>query len=127
MIGNKIGKAGEDIAVIFLERRGFAILERNYWKPYGEIDVICEKDSVIHFIEVKSVTSDLSSVSRERVRPEDNIHSHKLRRLGRVIQAFLSKKDFRERDWVFDVCVVRMDLVSKRASVRFIENQVIPE
>ena len=112
MIGNKIGKAGEDIAVIFLERRGFAILERNYWKPYGEIDVICEKDSVIHFIEVKSVTSDLSSVSRERVRPEDNIHSHKLRRLGRVIQAFLSKKDFRERDWVFDVCVVRMDLVS---------------
>lgn len=127
MIGNKIGKAGEDIAVIFLERRGFAILERNYWKPYGEIDVICEKNSVIHFIEVKSVTSDLSSVSRERVRPEDNIHSHKLRRLGRVIQAFLSKKNFRERDWVFDVCVVRMDLVSKRASVRFIENQVIPE
>ena len=50
-----VGEIGEEIACQFLERKGFKILERNYRKPWGEIDIIAEKDGVIRFVEVKAV------------------------------------------------------------------------
>jgi putative endonuclease len=39
-----------------LERLGYLILEQNWRRPWGEIDVIAEKDKVIHFVEVKAAT-----------------------------------------------------------------------
>ena len=47
---------GENIAVRFLVKHNFSILERNYTKKWGEIDIIAEKSSKLYFIEVKSVT-----------------------------------------------------------------------
>lgn len=79
----KIGKTGEDVACKFLVKHGFEIVERNYTRKWGEIDIIasrsiCEqKRSIfngkgkkigrqkIHFIEVKTTSCDLSNVSRE--------------------------------------------------------------
>src|SRR3989344_2519447 len=52
----KIGRLGEDIAVKYLENKGFLVIERNYLKKCGEIDVIAKKAGITHFIEVKSVT-----------------------------------------------------------------------
>lgn len=51
---NEIGKLGEDRAVEFLIENSFKILERNYrYSPY-EIDIIAEKEKIIHFVEVKT-------------------------------------------------------------------------
>lgn len=48
------GKYGEDLAVSFLQKRGFEILERNYRNRKGEIDVIALlKNELLVFIEVK--------------------------------------------------------------------------
>ena len=52
----KIGQLGEDIACKFLMKHGFSILERNYTKKWGEIDVIAEKGKKLYFVEVKSVS-----------------------------------------------------------------------
>ena len=52
----KSGKVGECIAVKFLENKGFEIIEQNYRKKYGEIDIIAQKGKILHFIEVKSVS-----------------------------------------------------------------------
>ena len=49
------GELGEKICSAYLSKKGFNILERNYTKKYGEIDIIAQKDGVIHFIEVKSI------------------------------------------------------------------------
>ena len=58
-IANPLGKKGEDIAVNFLKKKGYQILERNYRKQYAEIDIIAlssQKDILV-FIEVKTRSS----------------------------------------------------------------------
>lgn len=56
-ITNPVGKKGEDIAVEYLKKKGYKILERNYRKQYAEIDIIGEKDQTVVFFEVKTRTS----------------------------------------------------------------------
>lgn len=52
----KIGDFGEDIAEMFLVKRGFKILERNHLRKWGEIDIIAKKSRRLYFIEVKTVS-----------------------------------------------------------------------
>ncbi|HEY4512398.1 MAG TPA: YraN family protein [Candidatus Paceibacterota bacterium] len=127
MIGNKTGKLGEDIAALFLERRGFHVKYRNYWKPYGEIDLICEKAGKLHFIEVKTVSCLPAGTAHENYHAEQNVHRYKLKRLGRVIQSFLMKREYKDMDWQFDICVVTIDNQQKKAKVKLIENELLPE
>lgn len=49
------GNAAEDRAADFLQKEGFAIVERNFYaKKMGELDIIAAKEGVLHFVEVKS-------------------------------------------------------------------------
>ena len=52
------GQTGEDIACTFLKENGFEVLDRNYSKKWGEIDIVAEYMGIVHFFEVKSVTHD---------------------------------------------------------------------
>lgn len=63
------GELGEELAVCFLIRQGWNILARNYRCPWGEIDLICEKDSFLAFVEVKARTSIRYGLPREAVVP----------------------------------------------------------
>ncbi len=49
-----IGKKGEDIATAFLKKKGYKILERNFYCRQGEIDIIAVDNKEIVFIEVKT-------------------------------------------------------------------------
>lgn len=40
----EIGKFGEAIACKYLKSKGYKIIERNFRKKWGEIDIICKKD-----------------------------------------------------------------------------------
>lgn len=48
------GKLGEDRACRALEREGYAILARRYRSRFGEIDIVCERDGRLAFVEVKA-------------------------------------------------------------------------
>ena len=118
----KIGQLGEDIACQFLERKGFKILERNYRKPWGEIDIIAEKDGVVRFVEVKAVSREsLPDISREMdYRPEEMVTPDKLRKVARTAVLYMeNKKD--KREYQIDVVGVIMDIASKKARCRLIE------
>ena len=48
------GLAAEERACLHLEREGFAVVERNYRSPGGEIDIVARRDGLLLFVEVRS-------------------------------------------------------------------------
>ena len=125
----KLGDKGEDIACMFLMKRGFTIKDRNYLRKYGELDVVAEYKGIYHVIEVKSVSCEIQYYKNidknDRYRPEDNIHSWKLQRLSRVIQAYVSDKRLFNADWQFDVITVYIDQRAGKAALEYLENIVL--
>lgn len=50
----ELGYFAEGIAGRYLEERDYIIIERNYQKPWGEIDIVAQKDGITVFVEVKA-------------------------------------------------------------------------
>ncbi|MFA5651988.1 MAG: YraN family protein [Candidatus Paceibacterota bacterium] len=128
----KTGNLGEDIACRFLMKQGFNVIERNYLKKCGEIDIVAKNKNKLHFIEVKSVSYEtVSSVSGEtskdgEFRPEDNVHPWKLQRLAKTVQIYLTEKDVpHETNWQFDVITVYIDKKRLVSKVSILENVVL--
>lgn len=123
----KIGDLGENIACKYLEKRGFRVVGRNYLKPWGEIDIIVEKANLLSFVEVKSVRRNLvADVPRESMRPEDNMHPAKMRRLHRAVQTYLLDHRVPENiEWRIDLACVYLDFSTRRARVEIIENVIL--
>ena len=126
----KFGNIGEDLACGFLMKQGFSIIERNYLRKWGEIDIIAKNKKILHFIEVKSVSCDtLLGVSRgtkDSYRPEDNLHGNKLKKLRRVIQTYLSDRDIPEEiEWKFDVIAVYIEKGTDKSKINFLEDIIL--
>ena len=51
---NELGKKGEELAISFLESQGYKIKEKNWRFKKAEIDIICEMNDILTFIEVKT-------------------------------------------------------------------------
>ena len=47
------GRTGEDIASVFLEKKGYEIVSRNFSCRFGEIDIIARNEEFLTFVEVK--------------------------------------------------------------------------
>ncbi len=127
----KTGEIGENIATKFLVKHGFSILDRNYTKKWGEIDIVAEKENKLYFIEVKSVTSfggtqDVPRETYEDSRPEDNMHPWKLKRLSRTIQTYLmSNRKHEEKEWQVDLLVVFIDIKNKKSRIRILSDIIL--
>ena len=126
----KIGKLGEDVACKFLMKHKFSILERNFTRKWGEIDIVAKKDSVLHFIEVKSkCVNSLSDIVTHETeilgRPEDNMHLWKIKRLSRTIETYLIHNRIGNTAWQFDLYVVYMDLANRKARVETLNDLVL--
>ena len=123
----KIGKIGESVAVKFLVKHGFSILDRNYTKKWGEIDIIAEKKNKKYFVEVKSKrVSDINfAFSSEMNRPEENMHIWKMKRLRRVVETYLISKRIGDIDWQFDLLVVYLDTDKRIAKVKVVDNIIL--
>jgi putative endonuclease len=134
----KIGKIGEDATCKFLKDKGYKIIDRNYLKKWGEIDVVAKKGDILHFVEIKTVSRDLEVINGQvelagvthgtfdHFRPEDNMHSWKLERLGRVFQSYLLDKNVPdEAEWVFDMVTVYIDVQKGLHKIEILEDLVL--
>ena len=70
----RIGKWGEQAAADYLSAHGYDILERNHRTPYGEIDLIVQKDDQTVFVEVKARTSGTLGPPEIAVGPQKQAH-----------------------------------------------------
>ena len=112
-----IGKLGEDIAVKYLENHGYSILERNYRKPWGEIDIVAQQSHELVFVEVKAQNQAFEW------RPEENITWHKKRQLSRIVSTYIKEYKIPEnQDWRIDVLAIKLDFETKNAQIEHIKN-----
>lgn len=76
MIGRNqtVGGWGETVAAGYLEERGYSVIARNFRTPYGEIDIVAEKDGFIIFVEVKTRTSSSLGPPEISVTPRKQKH-----------------------------------------------------
>ncbi len=130
-LNNKLtGNLGETVAANYLQRNGFVILERNYLKKWGEIDIISrDTHGKIHFVEVKTVSYETKealrlAISRRTWRPEENVHGFKIQKMHRAIETWLHEKQY-TGEWQIDVVAVRIVPREKYATLKFIPNIVI--
>ena len=127
----KIGKIGEDYVCEYLKKQDHQIIERNYLKKWGEIDIVTKKSKKIHFVEVKTVSRDFSinnvnHETKDGYRPEDNMHPWKLKRLGRAVQSYLLDRDIPDEvEWQFDVVTVQLDMSKGLINVLLLEDIVL--
>lgn len=126
---NKIGAWGEEIAANYLRQAGFIILDTNYLKKWGEIDIVARDTKKIRFVEVKTVSYETKEFLEKAIldknwRPEENVHKHKLKRLHRVIESWLFEHNY-DGDWQVDIMAVRIVPREKYATVKLLQNIII--
>ena len=82
---NKLGKDGELIAFVVLQRDGFAILETNWRFQKAEVDIIAQKDGFLIFIEVKT------RGSKKFGNPSDSIDKKKISLYKDAVEGYLEQ------------------------------------
>lgn len=83
-----VGSLGERLAAMYLIKNDYVIREMNIrCLPYGEIDIVAEKDDTIIFIEVKTISK--KSIGT----PEEKVSEIKLEKLEKAIQKYMIDKD----------------------------------
>lgn len=119
-----IGALGEGIAVRFLEKSGYKVLVRNLRNIRGEIDVLCEKDDILHFVEIKAVTrenDDFNTISqKDNYNPEEHVHPAKLKRMVKAAETYMMNSGS-EKEYQIDVIGIKLDVAKKTAVCRFFE------
>ena len=63
----QIGQLGEKLAAQYLREQGFKIIALNYQTKHGEIDIVCRKDKITVFVEVKTRTSNICGLPEEAI------------------------------------------------------------
>lgn len=121
---NEIGKIGENITETFLKMNDFKIIERNYRTKSGEIDIIAEKDSVLRFIEVKSVkVRDFAGSGMLNIQPEDNLTWSKWKKLVKTIDIYLAHKEISyTKKYQVDLACVYINTETRQGRVTLLEN-----
>lgn len=118
-----LGYQGEELAAKYLQSKGYRILERNYFTPYGEIDLIAcselphDKPCIV-FVEVKMRRN------RQFGFPETSITPKKLNHLVRACQEYLQKHSIEDFDWQIDVVSIEIG-ENSRVNIHHIENVTI--
>lgn len=106
----EFGKYGEDLAATFCRKQGLKIVQRNYRCRFGEIDIIAERDDVIHFIEVKNRT-------RALIPGRFAVNTEKQRHIRHTAQFYLMQNR------LINQCLVCFDVIEiTDGNLEFLEN-----
>ncbi|WP_425449593.1 YraN family protein [Dethiothermospora halolimnae] len=94
------GNIGEDIAIEYLEKNGYKIIDRNFSSRFGEIDIIARKDYIVAFIEVKT----RSSIKYGN--PYEFVDKNKQRKIGKTALYYIKINNLINTQFSFDIMEV---------------------
>ena len=84
---NKVtGNRGEELAIEYLEKKGYKIKERNFRTRFGEIDIICWDGKILVFVEVKT------KIGHDFGEPEEMVNKSKIGKVRRMGEVYLQNK-----------------------------------
>ncbi|MBK8600119.1 MAG: YraN family protein [Flavobacterium sp.] len=84
---NELGKQGEELAVDFLQKNGYEILETNWTFQKAEIDVIAQKEEVLAIVEVKTRSNIDFGLPQDFVKPK------KIQLLVKAVNEYVTQND----------------------------------
>lgn len=113
-----LGRAGEEAAAAWLEQRGFVIRERNVTSRYGEIDLVVERNGIIHFVEVKTRRSQTFGPVSEA------LSGLKQQRFGHAVQQYCQEHDIADS---YQCDLIAVEKKSGRWKIEWYENVVEEE
>jgi len=96
----QLGIIGEELAAVELTARGYAVLARRYRTRHGEIDIVCEHEGTIVFVEVRA------RASAEFGRAAESITDAKKRKVTAMAVDYLARHALANRPCRFDVVAV---------------------
>ncbi len=112
MTTTETGRKAEAAARVYLEMRGFEIIEQNWRRPSSEIDIVARKDGVIHFVEVKYRFNDEQGGGLEA------ITATKLKQMQRAAWSWVD-----ESKWRGEYVLSAVEIAGNKFSVLgFVEN-----
>lgn len=113
-----IGALGEKLALNYLKKQGYRIIQTNFKCGFGEIDIIAYHKKTISFIEVKARSTDQFG------RPEEAVTRAKQQRQKRIAQYYIYKKKIPpEIPCRFDIVSIR--LTNEEPQINLIQNAFI--
>lgn len=84
---NELGKKGEKLAIDFLIKNEYKILEKNYRYLKAEVDIIAKKGGVLAVVEVKTRSTDYFGD------PQDFITPKKIKLLLSAVDYYVVQRD----------------------------------
>ncbi len=115
-ISNPTAKLGEEIATNYLKKKGYKIVERNFRKGYGEIDIIATFQNALVFVEVKTRATSLYGGALEA------IAYHKIKSLIRTAQFYKMLHPTLPEALRIDAILIDLDSNNKMINLEHVEN-----
>lgn len=99
---NDLGKLGEEMAVEFLQKNGYEILETNWTFQKAEVDIIAKKENTLAIIEVKTRSS------LDFGLPQDFVKPKKIQLLVKAVNEYVISNDL-DIEVRFDIIAVHKE------------------
>lgn len=99
---NELGKLGEDLAVDYLKKNGYTILNTNWTFQKAEIDIIAKIGNTLAIVEVKTRSS------LDFGLPQDFVKPKKIQLLVKAIDAYVNENDL-DFEVRFDIIAIHKE------------------
>ena len=99
---NELGKLGEELAVEFLQKEGYEILETNWVFQKAEVDIIAKKENILAIVEVKTRSS------LDFGLPQDFVKPKKIQLLVKAVNEYVVKNNL-DLEVRFDIIAVHKE------------------
>lgn len=111
-----IGSFGEALARDYLISKGYKILNMNFRNKFGEIDIICKKNNLLIFCEIKS------RYSNSFGSPIESITCYKQKQIIKLSELYLISKKYYNFNVRYDIIEVIFNTITSSHIINHVQD-----